>query len=118
MVKLVNVISEGTVTICNHCFYLQDTELHVHEWKQCLNGVKRVLESASTAIKKHNLSLNTKKEVFESDKGKEFFNSKELNCNFYHIPGHLLVLICFLSNQSSLILSIYSFIYSYIIHWL
>ena len=52
----------------------QDSDLHLHEWKRCLSGVKKVFESTADVMKRHNLSLQSKKEVFDSDKGKEFFS--------------------------------------------
>jgi len=53
---------------------LEDSELHVNEWKRCLEGVEKVFESAASTMKKHSLSLSNKKEIFESEEGKQYFN--------------------------------------------
>ena len=43
----------------------------------------KVFEATTSVMKKHNLSLNNKKEVFESEKGKEYFNGKLFFIDFY-----------------------------------
>ena len=77
--------------------------------------MKGVFESATLVMKKHNLTLNNKKEIFESEKGKQYFNGKHYGTivlAFAHFYAFLNDVILLFTHEFHLF--IYSFILSFV----